>query len=153
MKIAETFPHSPVYGEGVWETEARRWLAFLPSCGWIPGLTCASGLMEPERRGGLAALICSCSSPADSSLGGWVLQGGVGPTASGCLGARSFLVAKASADRAGRSRVGLSRPLQPELSWGCWWGASWPQVSDIPFERIRREGMSVGLVFSRGPRC
>lgn len=59
-------------------------------------------------------------------------------------------MAKASADRAGRSGVGPSRPLQRELGWGCWWGASWPQVSEIHFERIRREGMSVGLSFLVG---
>lgn len=60
-------------------------------------------------------MIFVLSSPADSSLGGWVLLGGAGPTASGCLGARPFLVAKTSTDRAGRSVVGLSRPLQRKL--------------------------------------
>lgn len=76
---------------------------------------------SPRGGRGLAALMCILSPPSDSSLGGWVLQGGAGPTASGCLGARSFLVAKTSAARAGRSRVGLSRPLQRELGWGYWW--------------------------------
>lgn len=111
LKIAKTCPHSPVHGEGVWETEARRWLAFpssvVGSQDWHLHLD--SWSLRGRRR--LAALICFLSSPADSSLGGWVLQGGAGPTASGCLGARSFLVAKTSADRAGGSGVGLSRPL------------------------------------------
>lgn len=82
----------------------------------------ASGPMEPDRKRGQADFFI-LSSPADSSLGGWVLQGGAGPTASGCFGARPFLVARTSADGAGRSVVGLGRPLESELGWDWWWGS------------------------------
>lgn len=123
MRMTGVSLHSPVCRDAGLGNQGPG-MAGLPILLWLDlRIASTSGPMVPESRRGQAAFFI-LSSPADSSLGGWVLQGGAGPTASGCLGARPFLVARTSADRAGRSMVGLGRPLQSELGWGWWGGGS-----------------------------